>query len=258
MHIPRILTRRDLVLVLLPLALCHLCLAQENRFPLPGTEAHPVSGIVQLLAVAPGAGQTKQECAATGFLVNDDGHVLTNAHVVEDARRCLASTPEAKIVAKFDPGDPTVAPAIACDVVAVDEDHDLAILKTELHPPTHLRGVYLRLSPDPVLNGTRIAVTGHPAFAWQPQTRKGRVLARVETALNEKSVRRTEVLVLSIALQRGASGSPVQLPSGAVVGIVERQRPSQPSQTLAVPIDYAIKLLDLHGIAWRGPRPPRD
>lgn len=85
------------------------------------------AGVVQLLAIGPGAGEKKHECAATGFLINDEGYILTNAHVVEDARRCLASSPGAKILAKFGPGDGRTVEAVACDVIALDEDHDLVL-----------------------------------------------------------------------------------------------------------------------------------
>ncbi len=248
------LTRRFFAFGLLPFAVFLRALAQTDAPASPDIEVNPARAIVQLLAIGPGRGEKKQECAATGFLVNDDGYILTNAHVVEDARRCLASSPEAKIVAKFGSGDSAAAPAMACDVVAVDAEHDLAVLKTELPLPAQHRGAFLRLDPEPVSDGRRVAVTGHPAFVWQPQTRKGRVIGRVGLALNERSARRSDVLVINIPLRRGASGSPVYLPPGAVIGIIERQRPSQPSQTVAVPIRYAIELLDLHGIGWRASR----
>jgi serine protease Do len=205
---------------------------------------------VQLLAIGPGAGEKKQECAATGFLVNAEGYILTNAHVVDDARRCLASSPGAKTVAKFGPGDGRTVQAVACDVVAMDVDHDLAILKTEAPLPPEARGAFLRLDDTPVPDGARVTVTGHPSFTWQPKTYGGRVIGREALALNDRSNRQSDVLIVNVPLQRGASGSPVYLESGGVVGIVERQRPSRREDTVAVPVGYAIRLLDLHGIRW--------
>ena len=46
--------------------------------------------VVQLLAIGPGGQEQNRECSATGFLINEEGYILTNAHVVQDAHRCLA------------------------------------------------------------------------------------------------------------------------------------------------------------------------
>jgi S1-C subfamily serine protease len=235
---------------ILPFAFC-LPSSAQNVAAQPPRELGPAQrAVVQLLAIGPGAGDKKQECAATGFFVNDEGYILTNAHVVDDARRCLASSPGAKIVAKFGPGDGRTAEAVACDVVGMDVDHDLAVLKTESPLPLDVRGAFLRLEAKPVPDGTRVAVTGHPSFTWQPKSYQGKVIGREALALNDRSNRPSDVIVITIPLQRGASGSPVYLESGGVVGIVERQRPSRREDTVAVPVGCAIRLLDLHGIRW--------
>jgi len=208
------------------------------------------AGVVQLLAIGPGAGDRKQECAATGFLVNGDGYILTNAHVVEDARRCLASSPGGKILAKFGPGKGRTSEALACDVVALDDEHDLAVLKTEQPLPPEHRDASVRLDPGPVPDGARVTVTGHPSFLWKPKTYTGRVVARESLRLGERNHEPTDVLVLNITMQRGASGSPVYLESGEVVGIVERQRPSNRLETVAIPIAKAIALLNRLGVVW--------
>ena len=215
---------------------------------LQATRQDLAKGVVQLLAIGPGARDTKQECAATGFLVSGEGYILTNAHVVEDARRCLASSPGAKILAKFGAGEERTAQGLACDVFALDDDHDLAVLKTEKPLPWELKDAFLRLAPDPVPDGARVMVTGYPSFAWQQKNFRGRVVARQSLPLGDAGPSATEVLVLNITLQRGASGSPVYLESGEVVGIVERQRPSNRLETLAVPTTQAIFLLDRLGI----------
>jgi S1-C subfamily serine protease len=69
-------------------------------------------------------------------------------------------------------------------------------------------------------------------------------------ALGDKSSLRTEVLILDIALQRGASGSPVYLESGEVIGVIERQRSSNRLETVAVPISDAIDLFELKAVSW--------
>ena len=247
---PRPFAFRIIALCLFPIAFC-------LRSPTPAAGPAPEKGdgqisrgIVQLLAIGPGAGEKKYECAATGFLVNDEGYILTNAHVVEDARRCLAASPGAKILAKFGPGDGRTVEAVACDVVAVDDDHDLALLKTESPLPDAQNRTFLSLNPDSVSVGTRVTITGYPSFTWAPKTIKGKVIARQFLALSDQTRRRIEVLILDVPLRRGASGSPVCLESGEVVGVVERQRPSNRDETVAVPTSNAIAFLARHGIRW--------
>jgi serine protease Do len=220
----------------------------------PGPE-HPapepaVAAVVQLLAVGPGERGKNRECSSTGFLVNEEGYILTNAHVVEDARRCLAASPETKIMAKLPSANGRAVPAVSCDVIGLDDLHDLAVLKTERPLAGEERPGFLPLDPAEVADGTPVAVTGHPAFAWHPTTLHGKVIRRTALALSDRGAEKTDILILDIPLKPGASGSPAYVESGGVVGVVERQNPSRPSETVAVPIRYAIELLNRYGVRW--------
>jgi serine protease Do len=237
-------------LLAIGLSCASLALPQDVGTP-DSLATEPVTAaVVQLLAVGPGAEDQNRECAATGFLVNEDGYILTNAHVIADARRCLAASPGTKIMAKLARPGARAAPAVSCDVVALDDLHDLALLKTE-RALEGKRPAYARLDPAEIAEGTAVAVTGHPAFVWHPTTQKGRVIHRAALGLSEKSKEKSDVIVLDIPLERGASGSPVFLQAGGgVVGIVERQNPARPSETVVVPIRYAIELVNRHGVRW--------
>ena len=204
---------------------------------------------MQLLAVGPGTGDKNRECSATGFFINASGYILTNAHVVEEARGCLAGSREGKIVAKFESTGPQ-AEAVSCDVVATDEIHDLAVLKLERPQAGKGQQDFAGLDVHRVSVGTPVAVTGHSGSAWQRTTRKGSVIARATLALDDSRREKTDVLILDIPLQRGASGSPVYLESGPVIGIVSRQNPARPTEAVAVPIQYAIELLNRLGVCW--------
>jgi len=244
------LAKPKILAFLLALSLGAPAMCRENRATeAPGME--PASAVVQLLAIGPGQQGTNRECAATGFLVNEEGYILTNAHVIEDARHCLAGTPGTKIVAKLARSGARTATAVSCDVVGLDDVRDLAVLRTERPLPAEGQPSFVRLNPAEVAKGTSVAVTGHPAFAWRPTTQKGKVIRRGTLELSERSTEKSEVIILDIPLGRGASGSPAYLESGAVVGIVERQNPSSPSETVAVPIRYAVELLDRLHVRWQ-------
>ncbi len=246
-----------ILLFVLPLSLVPFRASKESSGPNSSAPDPAVRAVVQLLAVGPGSRGINQECSATGFLVNEEGYILTNAHVVEDARQCLEASPRAKIMAKISQvgSDPETGPAVSCDIVGLDDLHDLAVMKAERPPPAGTRYAFMSLRPGHVDEGTRVVVTGHPAFAWRPVTQLGRIIRRRSLRLSELSAERTEVVVLDITLQRGNSGSPVYLAGrGDVIGIIERKNPSNPAQTIAVPIHYAIELLDRHGVRWHQAR----
>jgi hypothetical protein len=214
---------------------------------------------VQLLAIGPAAQGRNRECSATGFLVNEDGYILTNAHVVHDAQRCLAASPKSKIVAKVGGGDAGAARAVSCDVVGLDEVHDLAILKTE-RPLGTLGDAspddFALLNPAEIPDGTSVLVTGHPVFAWRPETQTGKVIRHKLVgpppgSASPTSREATHALVINVTLREGHSGSPVYLPdNGGVVGIVIGQEVADPSHSLAVSARHIIELLDHHGVKW--------
>jgi S1-C subfamily serine protease len=265
-----LLCRSAIYMGLLAPVLALELLAQNPTASNPSPSVDPVApAVVQLLAVGPGSKGQNQECAGTGFLVNEEGYILTNAHVVEKGRECLAQTPGTRMVARLAAahGSHSQAPshdgrqsgaesgpAVECDVVALDDLHDLAVIKAD-HPlrtgDTGAAASYVRLDSRDVPSGTRVKVTGHPTFAWVAQTQGGEIIGRKSLALFEGSAEQSEMLVLNFSLKYGNSGSPVyREASGGVVGIVERRNTAAEWQTLAVPIRYAIDLLNRQGVKW--------
>ncbi len=231
-----------------------------TAFPTRAAPGRPASSnpdtvaraVVQLLAIGPAEQGINQECSATGFLINEEGYILTNAHVYDRARDCLAASPAAKIMAKLGSPKSRVAAAASCDLVALDRLHDLAVIKAERPLATEAaQRTFALLAPSEVEVGTPVKVTGHPTFAWNPVTQSGKLVRFGTLGPSGKSAETIEVIVLDIALERGSSGSPVYLPSdGGVIGIVDQRNPSRPSETLAIPVRYGIELLERSGVRW--------
>ena len=213
--------------------------------------------VVQLLAVGPANQEQNQECSATGFLINEDGYLITNWHVVETAKGCLEKAPGAKILAKLAVTSYRTAQAVPCDVVALDEPNDLALLKTErpLVPNPGDKVSYATLDARPAPVGTAIMVTGHPAFSWQPVTQAGHVLWSGRTGLEETdapALRPSDAIGIDIHLRPGSSGSPVYRPGGGVIAVVDKRNSLRPAYSIAVAIHYAIELAEHHGVRWHG------
>ncbi len=193
---------------------------------------------------------------------------MTSAHVVDESRDCLAGATLQRILAKPATGDPTAAGAVSCDIVSVDELRDLALLKaqrplfrnaSEASATTmsaELRRTFLLLDPGAIEDATEVAVTGHPAFAWHSETQSGRVVGHGSWALSDANSEKSDVLFVDIPLLKGSSGSPVyRVSDGSVVGIVERKDLQHPGRTIAVPIRYAIEMLDRAGVRWHPVQP---
>jgi serine protease Do len=230
--------------------------SQASAQKLPARNDLVPRAAVQLLAVGPGEKEQNRECSATGFLIDEQGYLITAAHVVEDARRCLEKAPGAKILAKLTINDARTAPAVPCDVIGVDTANDLALLKTERpliagnggEPP------YVELDARAVEVGTGVWVSGYPAFSWQPVTQTGHLTWRGKTRLEDIDANSSasDALMLDIHLRPGNSGSPVYRPGGSVIGVIDKRDSLRPGYSIAVAIHYAIELAQRYRAPWYG------
>jgi serine protease Do len=223
--------------------------------PIPSDE--PLQrAVVQLLAVGPGEREQNRECSATAFLIDEQGYLITAAHVVEDARRCLEKAPGAKILAKLTIIDARTAPAVPCDVIGIDSVSDLALLKAErpLVVGAHDKQPYAKLDGRAVAVGMDVSVSGYPAFSWQPVTQSGHIIWRGRTQLEEIDhplPDSSDALMVDIHLRPGNSGSPVYRPGGGVIGVVDKRDSLRPSYSIAVAIHYVIELAQRYGAPWQ-------
>jgi S1-C subfamily serine protease len=132
----------------------------------------------------------------TGFAVAADGHVLTNAHVIDGCQGISVTPPDA---------EPIVA-----SLVAADAPLDLALLKAA----APLQGV-ATIREQPLPAATDVAVVGYPLH--------GKVAIRpifVEGIVDVSRVGSADRFVLSIDIRKGNSGGPVLDRSGNIVGVV--------------------------------------
>lgn len=207
-----------------------------------------------------------------GFFINEEGYLLTAAHVLETFR---------------DGGRPYILVSrpnrppqlLQATVIAIDSEHDVAILRANSNPFTSKYKVsFLPLSSKPVSPGESVlALSLRPPKQQNARTFEvpredrfsGEVLSYESTQL-EKSAPASEVLLLSHPVILGQSGSPVlALDSRAVVGLIEGRwlrssavsiakssASSVSTPGAAIPIRYAIALLQHESISWHTPPSP--
>jgi 2-alkenal reductase len=144
-----------------------------------------------------------QQGEGSGFVVDTEGHIVTNNHVVAD-------TTELRVTFF----DGTTVPA---SVVGADPDSDLAVIKVDV-PPESLRPIVWGDS-DQLHVGQRAIAIGNP-FGYENTLTSGIIsgLSRSLPALTTK-YRIPDIIQTDAAINPGNSGGPLLNSQGEVVGI---------------------------------------
>jgi S1-C subfamily serine protease len=172
--------------------------------------------------------QQQSEASGSGFLIDNDGHVLTNAHVVEGAK---------SVTVQLGDGDEQNA-----QVVGTDPSSDVALLKvdnTEGANPLPLG------DSSKVQVGDPVVAIGNP-FALDRTVTSGIVseLQRQIQAPNGFSI--SDVIQTDAAINPGNSGGPLIDGAGQVIGInsqIESQSGGNEGVGFAVPIKTAADVV---------------
>lgn len=198
----------------------------------------------------------------TGFAVGDGMMIATNAHVVPDA---LADD-QMETLAVAVPGERQTT-VRRVSKLAVDKNHDLAVLRLEGGPP--LPSLSIDESSDSVREGQSIALTGFPigsVLGLSPVTHRGIVAAITPIGipqlraqhLNQALIRRLSndpfrIYQLDATTYPGNSGSPVfDSETGRLIGVInmvfvkstKENILSDPSGiSYAIPVEYLKALL---------------
>jgi S1-C subfamily serine protease len=187
------------------------------------------SQIVQQTQSVFGMPQQQQSTATgSGFLVDNDGHILTNAHVVEGAKR---------VDVQLGDGDTQQA-----QIVGTDPSTDIALLKVD-----NTEGA----SPLPLADSSKVQVgdpvvaIGNP-FGLDRTVTTGIVsaLQRQIQAPNGFSI--SDVIQTDAAINPGNSGGPLIDGAGQVIGInsqIESQSGGNEGVGFAVPIKTAADVV---------------
>ena len=201
---------------------------------------------------------------ATGFVVAQGNHVITNAHAIPDE---LASNSKEFLAVLTGEKNGTAYPA---EIVRVDKVHDLALLRFSGKP----RPAFRLGNSHNVREGELFAFTGFPigmVLGMRPVTHRGIVSAITPIAipqispklLDPKMIRQLrdpyDVFQLDATAYPGNSGSPLYIPeTGEVVGVINKvfvkeskeavlEKPS--GITYAIPVRYVKQLLRDAGVA---------
>jgi len=144
----------------------------------------------------------------SGFVYDAQGHIVTNAHVVEDADRI--------VVTFFDDA------SVVAEVVGVDLDADLAVIKVD---PAKFKLVALPLADsDKIIVGERTIAIGSP-FGLSGTMTTGIVSALGRSLSSQREAEQSgrysipAVIQTDAAINPGNSGGPLLNSKGEVIGV---------------------------------------
>jgi S1-C subfamily serine protease len=161
----------------------------------------------------------------SGFVIDDNGHLLTNEHVVRAAER---------VRVRFESGDEETAA-----VLAVDARRDVALLKIE-RPGTG--GLPIRSDPPAI--GDEVYAVGAPLDPSYSATVSKGIISALRSFDGESWIQS------DVNVQPGNSGGPLLDDRGNVIGITSRGAPTDagaPSGVnFFVPITDALQSLGLN------------
>jgi len=184
-------------------------------------EADPFFGVF-------GYGTERQaQSLGSGFIVDRNGIVVTNAHVVEGASRITVTLLDGR--------------ELQADLLGSDRDADLAVLKVKA--ASNLPAIPLGKSSDLMIGETVIAI-GNP-FGLSNTVTTGVLSAMGRTIPSERGERLfTDFLQTDASINPGNSGGPLVNVGGDVIGINSAIISGATGIGFAIPADRARRVVD--------------
>ncbi len=142
------------------------------------------------------------EGAGSGSVLDKRGHILTNNHVIEDARTISVALPNGK--------------SYKAEIVGKDMEQDIAVLKIDA-PAEELFPIPLGTS-DGLRVGQRVYTLGNP-FGLEGTLTTG-IISNLNRTLPSKSgIEMKSIIQTDAAMNPGNSGGPLLDTSGRMVGM---------------------------------------
>ncbi len=184
---------------------------------------------------------TAAQGAGSGFVWDNSGHIVTNNHVVEGAR---------KVFVQLDAGDP-----IPATVVGRAPEYDLAVVRLS-RPPKDLRPIPLGSSSD-LKVGQFVFAIGNP-FGLQRTLTRG-IVSALDRELPTAGYREVAgVIQTDAAINPGNSGGPLLDSAGRLIGVTSAIRSASGSSagvSFAIPVDLVNRIVPSLIARGRAPIP---
>lgn len=190
-----------------------------------------------------GQGKMVMVQSGTGFFVSSSGHVITNNHVIQGCKKVELQG---------------AVPRSEAEVIAVDEQYDLALIKAKQKP----RRIATIRHPDAsrIRMNEPVLVMGYPMESFRTGEYK---IAESKVIGLKGPTEEPHWLQFSDSAQQGNSGGPLLDSSGNVAGVVvgkselwtnygRNGRPEMVSKSdVAISLKILMRFLDRHYVAYR-------
>ena len=156
---------------------------------------------------SPFEGQTPGQATGSGFVISDEGHIVTNQHVVDNAQ---------SVQVEFSDGS-----EVNAEIVGTDPSTDIAVLDVD-RPASDL--TVLQFAPTGGLEvGNPVVVLGSP-FGLEGSLTTGVISAVGREIQSPNGFTIENAVQTDAALNHGNSGGPVLDTQGRVVGVASQIR----------------------------------
>ena len=147
--------------------------------------------------------QQEVEGIGSGFIINEDGYILTNYHVIENAQEVsviLSNNNEVK-----------------AKVINYDSNKDIAMLK--IVDKVEVPGIVELGDSDALKPGEEVIAIGTPISKEFSQTTTSGIISAINRSVETSSGVQTNLLQTDAAINPGNSGGPLVNTLGQVIGI---------------------------------------
>jgi S1-C subfamily serine protease len=187
----------------------------------------------------PFGGPQAQQALGSGFVVSNDGYILTNAHVVSDNGETVKTV---KVVFK---GTGTETKTVTGTVVGADNTSDVALIKVDPGKVGSLDPIPLGDSGK-VQPGEPVVAIGNP-LGYDFSITEGIVSATNRSLQSPNGSVISNGIQTDAAINEGNSGGPLINAEGQVIGINEQIASTTGANSglgFAVPINTAVNVME--------------
>lgn len=188
------------------------------------------------------ASQRFGECIGSGFIIDQDGHIVTNNHVAQAASDLLVTLADEQ--------------SVPADVIGTDPGSDLAVLAVDV-PPEDLTVAELGESSS-LQVGQRAIAIGNP-FGLERTVTTGVISSLGRTLPRDDSdFQLAELVQTDAAINPGNSGGPLLDSQGKVIGVntaIASNSGSNSGVGFAIPVDIVKRVVPELIAGGRYPHP---
>lgn len=159
-----------------------------------------VSGVVDYSGIIP----KETEGIGSGFIINEEGYILTNYHVIKGAKEVIVTLSDGKDV--------------KAKVINYDENQDVAMLKIS-DDSIKVPGVVELGDSDALKPGEQVIAIGTPLSKEFNHTVTAGIVSAINRTVKTSSGVQLNLIQTDAAINPGNSGGPLVNTKGEVVGI---------------------------------------